>query len=308
MKSLDKKNLRLIALLITIAIVAVVGSLVYVASQKRSIQQVRTEIAQLEKERMEQELLQLQEEYGVQVEKLRQGTGYGEQYMHLSSDSLLEELGQEKARVAQLTEELRLTKASDAKKIQKLSGEVASLRKVLRSYVRQVDSLQTINTQLRQENETVKRDYQEASRKVGLLNQEKEELTEKMSLAAQLDLKDVHCTPLDKRGRATKRINRVTHLRFDFTIVRNVSAEVGLRKIYVRLLNPNNMPIVTPSAGEFEYEGTLLQATASKQIEYGGEDLAETIFWSVEQTLIEGTYHADFFADGVRIGRLTFQL
>lgn len=308
MHALNTKTTRLTALLCTIAVAVVVGSFIYVASQRKQSLRKQNEIAQLAKEQMEEELLQLQEEYGLQVEKLRQGTGYGEQYMHLSSDALLEELGQEKAKVAQLTEELRLTKASNSNKIKKLSDEVKSLRKVLRSYVQQVDSLYTVNTQLKKENESVKRSFEEASRKADKLSAEKEDLTQKVTLAEKLELKEVRCTPLDKRGRATNKLNRVTHLRFDFTILRNVSAKVGLRKVYIRLLNPNDMPITSSSAGAFQYEGSTLQATVSKQIEYGGDDLKETIYWNIEQTLIEGTYHADFFTDGVRIGRLTFQL
>lgn len=291
-----------------IILVIILGAVLYIATQKHALQKEKVEFAQLEKERMEEELLQMQEEYGIQVEKIRTGTGYGEQYMHLSSEALLEELGRERVKAERLAEELKLTKASDGKKIKSLRGEIASLRKVLRNYVVQIDSLQASNKKLRKENEQVRKEYNEISRKAGKLSQEKESLTEKVNLAAKLDLSAVSCTPLDKRGRSTNKLNRITHLRFDFTILKNISAKVGMRRIYIRILNPNDMPIVSEGGGTFTYEGSSLYATVSKQIEYGGEDLPETIFWSVDQTLISGTYRADFFTENEKIGRLSFQL
>lgn len=306
--ALDKKTIRIIALSATAVVVILATALVYIGVERRSLHTERTAFAELEKERMEEELRQLHTDYGVQLEKIRTGTGYGEQYQHLSSDSLLEQLGREKAKAERLADELRMTKASDAKKINALSAEVTSLRKVLRSYVVQIDSLERANQALRQENEKVRKEYTEASQRAGKLANEKAALSSQVTRAARLELKGVSCTPLDKHGRNTNKLSRMTHLRFDFTVARNITADPGLRRVYIRLLNPNDMPIASSGGGDFLYEGSDLQATASKEIEYGGEDLPVNVFWSVDQTLLSGKYRADFFIEGELCGRLTFVL
>ena len=96
-------------------------------------------------------------------------------------------------------------------------------------------------------------------------------------------------------------------LAVSFTIKKNVTAPVGNKAIYVRILNPNDMPM-SGSGEAFSFEGQTLQATASKSIEYTGEDTPVTIYYQITQALLSGSYRADVFADGHRIGHTTFTL
>ena len=97
------------------------------------------EMMTFEKEQLESEYEDLAMQYD----------GYN---INISNDSLVQELAQEKQRVQDLLEELRITKATDARKIAALKKELTTLRAVMRDYVAQIDSLNRENQQIRQEN------------------------------------------------------------------------------------------------------------------------------------------------------------
>lgn len=300
--------------IITLSVAAGIGviflalmGILYIQSEKKKLSEEKEAFVALERNKMQDELAELQAEYGLQVEKIRSGSGYGEQYMHLSSDSLLEQLGSERAKVERLAEELHSVKATDAKRIGQLSKEVQTLRKILKSYVSQVDSLQRINTQLQEENKQVRDNIATVEAEAQRLRTEKNSLTNQVARAARLDTRDIRCTALDKKGKKTNKIDRVRTIQIDLTLQKNVTAQPGSRTIYIRILNPNDQP-VTAMGGAFTYEGSTLQATVSKVIEYGGEEMPITMYWNINETLLSGTYRVALFADGEIIGQTTIVL
>ena len=58
----------------------------------------------------------------------------------VQNDSLLYKLQNEQTKVLRLQEELRMTQASDKAEIKRLSDELATLRKILRTYIQLIDS------------------------------------------------------------------------------------------------------------------------------------------------------------------------
>ena len=72
----------------------------------------------------------------------------GYQQMDIRNDSLQDLLSREQQRVQDLLEELRQTKASNARKIAELKKELATVRTVMQDYVRQIDSLNATNARL----------------------------------------------------------------------------------------------------------------------------------------------------------------
>ncbi len=228
--------------------------------------------------------------------------------MHLSSDSLLEQLGTERAKIERLSEELRAVKAADAKRIGELSKEVQTLRKVLKSYVSQVDSLQRLNTQLTEENRQVKSNMETVRAEAERLRSEKSTLTHQVARAARLEARNIRCVTLDKRGKKSSRIDRIETVQIDLTIAKNITATPGGRTIYARILNPNDQPVASSNGAIFSYEGSQLQATLSKSVEYGGEELPITLYWNINETLLNGTYRIHLFADGEMIGSTSLTL
>ena len=249
------------------------------------------ELAELEKQEMENDYQHL-------------GEQYGEMMKQITNDSLIAQLTREQLRAQQLLEELKKVKADDAREITRLKKELASVRAVLRDYIRQVDSLNRVNQNLRQENTQLSGRLEESHRQNQNLEQERQNLTEKVTIAAQLDATAIGMSALNKRNKASKKMKDAKTLQVTFNISRNVTAENGQRTLYVRIQTPTGD--VLNGGGTFAYENRQLEYSMKKVIEYSGEETPVTVYWQVGEFLDAGEYRVSIFADGNMIGSRSF--
>ena len=249
------------------------------------------ELAELEKQEMENDYEQL-------------GQQYGEMMSQLTNDSLIAQLTREQMRAQQLLEELKKVKADDAREITRLKKELNAVRAVLRDYIRQVDSLNRVNQSLVQENTQLTGRLEESNRVNQNLQHERETLTEKVTIAAQLDATAISMSALNKRGKASKKMKDAKTLQVNFNISRNVTATNGQRTIFVRIQTPAGE--VLNGGGTFPYENRQLEYSMKKVIEYSGEETPVTVYWQVGEFLEAGEYRVSIFADGNMIGSRTF--
>ena len=249
------------------------------------------ELAELEKQEMENDYEQL-------------GRQYGEMMSQLTNDSLIAQLTREQLRAQQLLEELKKVKADDAREITRLKKELNAVRAVLRDYIRQVDSLNRVNQNLVQENTQLTGRLEESARQNQTLKQEREQLTEKVTIAAQLDATALQMTALNKRGKVSKKMKDAKTLQVSFNISRNVTAQNGQRTIYVRIMTPAGETL--NGGGTFAYENRQIEYSMKKVIEYSGEETPVTVYWQVGEFLEAGEYRVSIFADGSMIGSRTF--
>ncbi|NLD23635.1 MAG: hypothetical protein GX670_05330 [Bacteroidales bacterium] len=226
----------------------------------------------------------------------------------VQNDSLLYKLQNEQTKVLRLQEELRMTQASDKAEIKRLSDELATLRKILRSYIHQIDSLNTLNQELRAENAQITNQYNRTSRTLQQVSQEREKLSEKVSLAAQLVATNINAKAVNDRGREQSRLSRSTQFVVSFTVTRNITAEPGERTIYIRIMTPDGNVLSKSSDNRFTYENSDIIYSMRRVVEYGGEEIPVTMYWDIEEFLMPGTYKADIFADGHHIGSSSFAM
>ena len=288
----EKKSGKTGLIITIIAAVLLAGAAVYLfidsQSKGREIEEM-TQLFEIEKEEMENEYS------GFAVQ-------YDEMKVHISNDSLIRQLDREKQRTQQLLEELRQTKATNAAEITRLKKELTTVRTVMRTYVRQIDSLDQINKQLAKENTRVRQQYQEQTKVVEKLTVEKEKAEEKVALASQLDAAAITVTPHNKRGKEEHKVKNVTQFVVNFTIVKNITVQTGEKTVYLRITKPDGEPLVKDAGNTFKYENVNLEYSAKKYIEYTGEQQEVTMYWDVEEYLSAGTYNAYLFVDGVMIG------
>ena len=291
-KEINKTSMLILAVIVLIAIIA--GAAYYIFHQQQQMDEM-TQSFDLEKEMMADDLNELSLQY----------EGYK---FSVSNDSLVALLTTEQAKVQRLMEELRTVKSTNAKEIARLKKELATLRKIMRNYVIQIDSLNRANEQLKVEkNEAVKK-YRQASTTAASLKREKEKLTERVTLASKLDATSISVTPVNSRGKLAKRIKKMEQFVINFKIAKNVTAPVGEKVIYVRIMKPDDDILVKSRGDVFTFEGKDINYSMKKMIEYEGEEVPVTMYWNIEEFLSPGTYRVDIFADGNLIGQRSFTL
>ena len=256
---------------------------------------------------------ELVQEFELEKEDLEnQYTTFARQYdelkMTVSNDSLSSLLEQEQLKTQRLLEELRTVKSTNAAEIRRLRNELNTLRKVMVSYINQIDSLNQLTARQKEIIDDVTQKYHAASATISNLSEEKKALDQKVTLAAQLDATAITVTPLNKRSRKTKRIKNIVKLKIDFTISKNITAETGERTLYVRIMKPDNDVLTKNATDTFPYENRQLRYSIKKYIEYNGEEQPVTVYWDVEEFLYAGNYRIDIFADGTLIGTPDFTL
>lgn len=231
---------------------------------------------------------------------------YNEMMTQVTNDSLVEQLSRQEKRTRELLEELRRTKASDAAEIMRLKKELETLRQILRDYVAQIDSLNRENQTLRTDNTALRNRNQEAEAHISDLSSQNEQLTDKVNIASQLDATGIRAGARNKRGKDCEKVKDAKKITVSFNISRNVTAQTGMRTIYVRIGTPTGETL--SRGGTFQFENRQLQYSMAKEIEYNGEEFPVTVYWDIAETLSAGTYHVDIFADGHIIGSTTFNL
>ena len=296
----DKTNKKDPKLVIFIAVVgaltAVSGILVWMNLQQKTEMKEMVELMEFEKEQLEDEY----EELAIQFD--------GYQTPDIHNDSLIVLLSQEKQRVQDLLEELRITKATSARRIAELKKELATVRQVMVSYVQQIDSLDRTNKQLVKENQQVKKQYQEVARQAQQLEQERTQLAEVVSRASMLEISSFEMTLLNKRDRKTTIYNQIYKLQFDYTVVRNITNKPGMKMLYMRMTRPDGEVMQKSLNDVFRFENSEIAYSISKEFEYAGEEVSGTLYWLVEEILQTGLYNADFFIDGELIGSFPFEI
>ena len=293
----ETKEVNKLSLLIVVVIVlllGIAGAGYYIYHQKQQMGDLM-ESFNLEKEALEDEYNELSLQY----------EGYK---FSVGNDSLIALLSTEQAKVQRLLEELRTVKATNAKEISRLKKELATLRKIMRNYVEQIDSLNRENEQLKVEKKEAVQKYQQATSQAATLKKEKEKLTERVTLASRLDASDIQVTPVNARGKLAKRIKNMQQFVLTFKIAKNITAPVGEKTVYVRLMKPDDDILMKNHSNVFHFEGKEIGYSMKKLIEYEGEEVAVTMYWDIEEFLSAGTYRVDIFVDGNLIGRNNFTL
>jgi hypothetical protein len=227
---------------------------------------------------------------------------YDELMVRINNDSLRIKLEQEQLRTQQLLEELERTKTTSAAEITRLKKELKTIRAVLKNYVMQIDSLNRENANLKKENTVVREKYMEASKQIDNLAEEKKVLSEKVTLASQLDATGVRMRLLKKNGKDTDKLKRAKQIEVSFTITKNITASTGEKVAYVRILQPDQEPLVKSNRDTFLYENRQIGYSMSRKFEFTGEELGMTLYWDIEETLQKGKYSVYIFVDGNMIG------
>ena len=226
-------------------------------------------------------------------------------------DSLMTESDSMNTLLASEQEKIRSLlkyRASDATKIRMYRHELETLRKVMRSYIVQIDSLNMRNLELTAENIQVRTKLRKVESDKDELSKRAEELTSQVQLASVLSAKNIVVSPLNKNSKFKNKINKVVKIKVCFTVRENNVTKPGSKDIFMRIIRPDEVVLATNVNDLFEYNGEQIVYTSVRELEYENADIDMCIFWDKNETLIPGAYTVMLYAEGYEIGHTTFAL
>jgi myosin heavy subunit len=295
LRTRNKRNL-IIIILAVVVIAALTIAVVYLVRKGQEKEKEMADVVAMmnfEKEQVEKEFSDLNSEFDGYTSNIR-------------NDSLLKLLQDQKTKVQQLLNELRITKSTNAIRIAQLKKELATVRTVMIQYVNQIDSLNSLNKELKTENVEVHRKFEAASETVQKLSKEKENLNQVVNRASIMEVTNFSMTPLSSNNKKTSWFSQTANLQFNFSITKNVTAQPGEKTVYLRITRPDDDVLTKSPNNVFQYENKKINYSASKKIEYTGDAVDDVLYWKVGEILPKGTYRADFFIDGNRVGSFSF--
>jgi len=291
-----KKNNLIIISIAALLIVALSVAVFYFVNKAKEKDKEMAEVVEMmnfDKQQVEKEFSDMTMEFD----------GYTS---NIQNDSLIQLLQNEKTKVQQLLDELRVTKSTNAVRIAQLRKELVTVRKVMIQYVNQIDSLNSANKVLKTENVEVHRKYQAASENAQQLAKEKESLNQVVTRASIMEVTNISMSLLNNKGKKTNWSSQTANLQFNFTIAKNITAQPGEKTVYLRITRPDDDVLTKSPNNTFPFENQNIAYSASKSIEYTGDAVNDVLYWKVGEILPKGTYRAEFFIDGNRVGSLKF--
>lgn len=228
--------------------------------------------------------------------------------LRTNNDSLNFKLQKEKSRILHLL----TINASNVQLIKTYKGEITTMREIMKSYIVQIDSLNTRNKFLAAENQDIKEQITTVKNTNVELSKVKEELSSKVEIASIIQAKNVVAVALNVNSRqvakATTRIDKTDKLRIDFTLRANPIAKAGEKVVYLRIIRPDSLIIASSSDNFFEFKGSRMIYSATRQVEYLNQDIDVSIFVDNKKDFIIGNYRAELYLEEALIGGCSFML
>jgi len=197
----------------------------------------------------------------------------------------------------------------------KVSKKLARLQLIAQGYVRQMDSLYTVNQELHAENEKIRQDFRNEQTKSQSLVKDKEELTARVNNAAILKAYDVTATPFKLKGgnkeTPTDKASRTDRVQVCFTIGENPLVKSGRKNIYVCICRPDKVVVTKTKYDTFTFNGQTLPYSIREDISYEGKSMNLCVKWTKkdnDKPAMKGSYTVTVYADDKEIGSGTFQL
>jgi regulator of replication initiation timing len=198
---------------------------------------------------------------------------------------------------------------------QKVSKKLARLQTIAQGYVRQMDSLYTVNQELHAENEKIRQDFRNEQTKSQTLVKDKEELTARVNQAAILRAYDVTATAYKVKGgdkeTSTDKASRTDRVKVCFTIGENPLVKAGRKNLYISICRPDKIVVTRTKYDTFTFNGQTLPYSIREDISYEGKSMNLCVKWNKkdnDKPAMKGTYTVTVYTDDKEIGSGTFQL
>lgn len=278
-------------IMIVLAAVAVIlaAVLAYIWIQKSSL----VNELNLEKEDLTAQMIALQNDYA-----------------SLSSDydSINLQLDSSREEVSQLIERIKKTDATNRAKIRQYEKELGTLRSIMRNYIVQIDSLNTLNMKLTADAAAARKEAAESRRQSEELSKTVEDLSGQVAVGAVIKGRGIVLEAYNGSNKITDRSSRVVRLMTTLSLVENELAPKGPLRVYIRVKGPDGILLTNGTQRTFDFNGEPMICSASREVDYQGSEVELSIYLNDVSEYVKGIYTVDVYTEQALLGSAELML
>lgn len=289
----DNGKQKKILIAVTAVLVVLCGVLGYMWHKTDSELDVNIEESKAALAASAQDLLDLQEAYsGLSIQ-------YDTINMQLDSSRMEVELLMQK-----LQDERKISNAT----IKQYQKELGTLRTIMKGYIVQIDSLQKLNTKLTADAAAARQEAAASRKKTEELSKTVESLSGQVSAGAVIKAYGLKAEAYNKSDKVTDRSSRTTYILTSLTLGENDLAEKGPVTVYIRVKDPEGFLLVNGSQKAFEYNGEVMNCSASREVDYQGAAVDLGIYLNDIPEFTKGVYTVEAYTAKALLGTTEFML
>ncbi len=277
-------SLKAVMWVLAAVALALVAALAYVWSSKTSL----VKDLEIDKQQLTEQIVSLQGDY---------------EALSSDYDSVNSQLDSSREEVAQLVERIKNTEATNRAKMRQYEKELGTLRSIMRGYVKQIDSLNTLNKQLTVQAANARREAAEAGRKNAELAEQVSALTDKVAVGSVLKARNLSLVAYASNGKVTDRSSRTAQMVMNLTLSENELAPTGPVRIFLRVKDPDGNLLLDGTGATFTLGSDMVPATASREIDFNGKDVEVSIYINDTGAFVKGIYTAEAYTVQGRLGQ-----
>lgn len=231
-------------------------------------------------------------------------------YAALSSDydMINSQLDSSREEVSQLIERIKKTDATNRAKMRQYEKELGTLRSIMRNYIVQIDSLNTLNKKLTADAAQARREASESKRRSEELSKTVESLSGQVAAGAVIKARGIKVEAYNGSDAVTDRSSRVVRLLTSLSLIENDLAPKGYIRIYVRIKDPQGILLTNSSSRNFTFGGEPMIASASREVDYQGNEVDLSIYLNDIEAFEKGIYTAEVYTSQSLLGTAELML
>lgn len=279
----NEGTLKKIVIALAVVAAILVGTLAYVWISKNKL----VDDLNGEKAALTEEMVALQNDYSI---------------LSTDNDSLNVQLEREREKVEQLIERVKKTEATNRSKIRQYEKELGTLRSIMKHYIVQIDSLNTLNTALRADAAAARKEAEKNKKQYEELRSTTDEYAKQVEIGSVIKGRDISLVAINASGKETDRSSRADKLKACVSLIENSIAKRGYKEVFIRIKGPDGILLTDDQQRIFEFDGESLIYSASREVDYQGEDIEICIFFSGTQEYQKGVYTVDVYSKDAKLG------
>ena len=226
-------------------------------------------------------------------------------YDSLSSEyeSVNSQLDSSREEVNQLIERIQKTEATNRAKMRQYEKELGTLRSIMRNYIVQIDSLNTLNHKLTADAAAARKEAASSRAENAELKGQVESLSGQVAAGSVIKSRGLSVNAYNASDKVTDRSSRVVRLLASLSLVENDLAPKGPVRVYLRVKDPEGILLTNSVQTSFNYNGQTLVASASREVDYQGKEVDLSIYLNDIPSYQAGIYTIEAYTTQAFLGK-----